>query len=125
MLESNRWAPGEGMIGAAVASLCCAFTYNHMHAKQCLASTGEAAAAVINSAASNASQLRGRSSSATLSPALATSSAAASLHHLITLGTWKSTIPVTRWLYLNLAGSVVSGARNLGKQSPIIFICNA
>jgi hypothetical protein len=110
--QSSLWAPSDGMVAAAVGALCAAFTHNHAHAKQCFASTGEAAAAVLSSASSLASAQRGRSSSAA-----AVGGNAASLHHLITLGTWKGTIPVTRWLYLSLAGSILSGARSLGEYS--------
>jgi hypothetical protein len=62
--QSSLWAPSDGMVAAAVGALCAAFTHNHAHAKQCFASTGEAAAAVLSSASSLASAQRGRSSSA-------------------------------------------------------------
>lgn len=107
----DGWAPSGGMISTAIASLCCAFTHQHPHAKQCFASVGEAAAAVIGASSSVSSLPRGRMTGA----APGTGSSAASLHHLISLGTNRGAIPVVRWLYLNLAGSVLSGAQNLGK----------
>jgi hypothetical protein len=86
----SSWVPSNGMLAAAVCSLCCAFTYKHTHAKQCLASTGEAPAAVLNGSSS-------------------ASGTGTTLHQLITLGISRSVVPVVRWLCLGVAGSLLSG----------------
>ncbi|KAJ1430992.1 hypothetical protein B484DRAFT_448568 [Ochromonadaceae sp. CCMP2298] len=83
----GQWVPSNGMLAAAVCSLCCAFTYRHTHAKQCLASTGEAPAALLSGSAS----------------------AGTTLHQLVTLGISRSVVPVVRWLCLGVAGSLLSG----------------
>lgn len=116
--QSGLWAPSTGMIAAAIGALCASFTHNHLHAKQCFASTGAAAAAVLSGDAVSTTAQKGRGVTGTAAlkvKGTSSSANAASLHHLITLGTWKGTIPVTRWLYLSLAGSILSGARNLGE----------
>lgn len=110
--EYSLWCPSNGMLAAAISALCCAFIHDHEHAKQCLASTGETAAAAISSAASLTSHARtaGKSSGASQT------GTATSVHFLISLGVSKGVIPVSRWLSLALAGSLLYGARSLGKD---------
>ena len=95
------WVPSNGVLAAGIFSLCCAFTHQHAHAKQCFLSTGEAAAAVLHT---NNTAGVGANGGGT----------GTALHQLITLGVTRSIAPVSRWLSLGLAGSLLSGAKNTG-----------
>jgi hypothetical protein len=106
-LLAGPWVPSNGMLAAAILSLCAAFSHGHVHAKQCLASTGEVAALAIKGRAAQNQMLQ--QGGANLGGGAGTA-----LHQLITLGVSRSPVSATRWLCLNLAGSLLSGAHNLG-----------
>ena len=110
---SGGWVPSNGMLAAAIYSLCCAFTHNHAHAKQCLASTGEAAAAVLKVSSNNNNN--SLSMAAVSTNATSASTSGTSLHLLVALGLSRNVAPVARWLSLGIAGSLLSSARNLGE----------
>lgn len=99
-MADPSWVPSNGVLAAGIYSLCCAFTHQHAHAKQCFLSTGEAAAAVLHT--NNTAGVGANGGTGT------------ALHQLITLGVTRSMAPVSRWLSLGLAGSLLSGAKNTG-----------
>lgn len=108
VMSDDLWVPSNGMLASAISALCCAFTYHHTHAKQCFASTGDAAAAVLGGT-------RAGKSAATASTQSQQGQGGTALHQLISVGISRSFVPVTRWLCLSMAGSLLSGARSLGK----------
>lgn len=124
------WAPSNGMLACAISSLCCAFTYQNTHAKQCFASTGDAAAAVLGagpggvggSAGAGAGRLSSTNKALSAQQQPGSSGGGTALHQLISVGISRSFVPVTRWLCLSMAGSLLSGARTLGRHCTVLYI---
>lgn len=102
---NSKWIPSNGMISAAICSLCCAFSYEHLQAKLNFASSGEAPAVSLNDLG-GAQPLPGNNGT--------------SLHQLVAMGISRSTIPVVRWLCLSLAGSLLSCSRSVVLGNPAL-----
>lgn len=108
--EDARWTPSNGMLASAVYALSCAFTHRHPHAKQCLAATGDATAAVLNPStpASNTNTN--------------TNNGGTALHQLVAVGLSRSIVPVARWVTLGLAGALLSSAKNAGMYVVLLYV---
>lgn len=95
----TSWAPSLGMIASAIYALSSSFSScnigakHHFLCKGVSSSSATAAAIVKNDEASPSHESNG-----------------SVLHHLLSVGVNRSTLPVARWLSLGLVGSILSSS---------------